>query len=789
MPITFKYSAGFIVGLFILISSPNTLFAGILPEGSFDQADSSLCQVAGWARDPDASSSIQVDIYRDGQYGQGGVFVTGIPANKLRSDLPFADKNHGFSYVFASSTGMYDGKDHQLFLYGDDVTGDGAKLLNSVPKTIHCAVPVEVKKTSSPEGSFDVANSSLCQIAGWARDPDSTSSVQVDVYRDGPYGSGGIFVKGIPANVVRADLPFSDKSHGFSYTFDTSSGLLDGKDHQLYVYGNDLTGDLSKLLNFSPKNVHCDVKAEITTINIKDFGAKGDGVTDDAPIIKKAIEAISNNGGTINFPAGTYMLGTSAGGLENFEDGTPIQNAILLNKSNVVLKGVGDATVLKLMPHAKMRIIGITGSYTTVDGIVFDGNKSSRNEGTGWPSGDVVDGMVVGGQLANHITIQNCESRNGLEDGIGFWMSNDATVKNCYSHDNGTKAAGSSGISLSGGLRPLAIGNRLENNTGPGLWAAFGGKSVVIKDNIIKGNWGTGITVGGLTTFWGAGDNNGYTITGNKITGNGKSGFEAVMIASALNGTMSNNTITDNVHGSITMTDDTNNPPSSNWTITNNICSNISTAGTQSFGIRILNRSKNVVLTGNICQNNGSSVNDQMMVASTSNVNTNWRTANTLTFGTTTGSSTLVIPDPGSGSVPVTPLVTVGVASSTTPPLIVRSVTETFQQSKLKGVVASTVSVDKLPVITTEQVQKTDLFTRSLSVGSIGSDVKELQKFLNSNGFVITDTGAGSPGNETTKLGGLTKKAIVRFQTANAISPASGYFGPATRKLVNSMLK
>ena len=42
--------------------------------------------------------------------------------------------------------------------------------------------------------------------------------------------------------------------------------------------------------------------------NVKDFGAKGDGRALDSPAINKAIEkAASNGGGTIYFPAGSYL--------------------------------------------------------------------------------------------------------------------------------------------------------------------------------------------------------------------------------------------------------------------------------------------------------------------------------------------------------------------------------------------------------------------------------------------------------------------------------------------------
>jgi murein DD-endopeptidase MepM/ murein hydrolase activator NlpD len=77
------------------------------------------------------------------------------------------------------------------------------------------------------------------------------------------------------------------------------------------------------------------------------------------------------------------------------------------------------------------------------------------------------------------------------------------------------------------------------------------------------------------------------------------------------------------------------------------------------------------------------------------------------------------------------------------------------------------------------------IFKKNLSVGNTNSDVKELQKYLNSHGFVIAKTGAGSPGKETNYFGSATKAALIRFQKAKKISPSSGYFGPLTRSVAN----
>ncbi len=86
-------------------------------------------------------------------------------------------------------------------------------------------------------------------------------------------------------------------------------------------------------------------------------------------------------------------------------------------------------------------------------------------------------------------------------------------------------------------------------------------------------------------------------------------------------------------------------------------------------------------------------------------------------------------------------------------------------------------------------------FTRDLTLGSSGEDVKTLQKFLNGKGFKITSTGAGSPGQETTYFGRATLNALIKFQEVNAkdlLTPAgltkgTGFFGPSTRAFVEKI--
>jgi hypothetical protein len=87
-------------------------------------------------------------------------------------------------------------------------------------------------------------------------------------------------------------------------------------------------------------------------------------------------------------------------------------------------------------------------------------------------------------------------------------------------------------------------------------------------------------------------------------------------------------------------------------------------------------------------------------------------------------------------------------------------------------------------------------FTRSLTMGSKGDDVKCLQKYLNSAGHQLASSGAGSPGNETTYFGSITKAGVIKWQNANAstvlapvgLSVGTGYFGPSSRSAYASMV-
>ncbi|MEK7660371.1 MAG: peptidoglycan-binding domain-containing protein [Patescibacteria group bacterium] len=77
---------------------------------------------------------------------------------------------------------------------------------------------------------------------------------------------------------------------------------------------------------------------------------------------------------------------------------------------------------------------------------------------------------------------------------------------------------------------------------------------------------------------------------------------------------------------------------------------------------------------------------------------------------------------------------------------------------------------------------------RGLTIGSVGEDVRCLQRYLNWSGHTVAISGSGAPGSETTYYGALTAAAVVRWQNANAstvLTPlglfaGTGYWGQAS---------
>jgi parallel beta-helix repeat protein len=108
-------------------------------------------------------------------------------------------------------------------------------------------------------------------------------------------------------------------------------------------------------------------------VNVRDFGAKGDGVADDTAKIQKAIDSLAGRGGTVFFPAGTYLLYEAVNG------------RCLLLRSNTDYVGEGPVSKLLLAPKQGgfARMMTTIGSPTSRDinicRLHFDGNRARQD--------------------------------------------------------------------------------------------------------------------------------------------------------------------------------------------------------------------------------------------------------------------------------------------------------------------------------------------------------------------------------------------------------------------------
>ncbi len=132
-------------------------------------------------------------------------------------------------------------------------------------------------------------------------------------------------------------------------------------------------------------------------VNVKDFGATGNGVTNDRPAIQAAIDSLYTNsigGGTVYFPPGTYRIFATSGSGDIYQGGV-MRNGILLRDENgssehpyennrinrITLRGAGKSSVLIGSGDTRMFIIRIATSYVTIKDLYIRGGIDYKTFG------------------------------------------------------------------------------------------------------------------------------------------------------------------------------------------------------------------------------------------------------------------------------------------------------------------------------------------------------------------------------------------------------------------------
>lgn len=189
------------------------------------------------------------------------------------------------------------------------------------------------------------------------------------------------------------------------------------------------------------------------TFSVKDYGATGDGSTDDAAAIQAALDDVSQNkpGSTLFFPAGTYLV------MSELE----IKGACILSldKAAAILRGSADMEYILKNFDANYSPTGYNGrGGIEIYGGLFDGNAALTTHVT----------LVIFAHAQN-IRIENTVFRNVVDwHGVELNSTQNAVVRGCtFSGFN----AVTSGRSLSEAVQiDLAINSSALPGIGSGSY-------------------------------------------------------------------------------------------------------------------------------------------------------------------------------------------------------------------------------------------------------------------------------------------------------------------------------
>jgi len=153
----------------------------------------------------------------------------------------------------------------------------------------------------------------------------------------------------------------------------------------------------------------------ITTddINVKDYGAKGNGITDDTIAIQNAINAAASSTTAVYFPRGTYLVSsTLQADLNSFSH----VKALRISGDNAILKAVNNM-------EAVMSINRV--AHFTMEGLTFDGNNLALYGLKLWR-------IVLPSSIIRDITV-----KNAISHGLYLNETQLATFDNAASSNNG----------------------------------------------------------------------------------------------------------------------------------------------------------------------------------------------------------------------------------------------------------------------------------------------------------------------------------------------------------------
>jgi parallel beta-helix repeat protein len=213
------------------------------------------------------------------------------------------------------------------------------------------------------------------------------------------------------------------------------------------------------------------------TVSVKDFGAVGDGSTDDTAAIQAAIDAVASagDGGVVTIPqsSGSYIF-------------TSIQV-----KTGVTLLGTGG--VLKLKNNtctnastAYYLINNLGHTDVTYDSLIIDGNRANN---TLWLVADAITATGV------NAIVRNCRILNTPDSGIMFTDAPNGLCVNNWIDTGGDLGIYVNAADVTPRIGEMNIsGNTIKNFPYGGIGVKRSTNSTIVSNNLIY-TCGNGITV------------------------------------------------------------------------------------------------------------------------------------------------------------------------------------------------------------------------------------------------------------------------------------------------------
>ena len=196
-------------------------------------------------------------------------------------------------------------------------------------------------------------------------------------------------------------------------------------------------------------------------LDVRTFGARGDGVADDTEAVQAGIEAAINSGRTLLFPKGTYL----------------IKEPIRVTTHGLKIVGAGaQHTVLKAAAEMN-RLLYLRGTGMVISRLTLDGNNKANygihafhlNEQDSRLEFLRVQGARSHGIFLDHsqvFEISNCIAQGNGGDGFYITDCNGTRISCCRSMDNRGRGFCVTRTDLSGGCWLLDCDAELNGREG-----------------------------------------------------------------------------------------------------------------------------------------------------------------------------------------------------------------------------------------------------------------------------------------------------------------------------------